>query len=65
MKRYAVAFISFHDNELTTEIIEANTWQEALEKHSQKLDWIEGNTLEEMKANAFDGDCTIDVVEIK
>lgn len=76
MKKFAVAFISFMDNELTIEFHEANTWLEALSKHS-KIDaaWFkelvepdgepDSNVdLKDAKQWAFDADSMIDVKEI-
>ena len=68
MKKWAVGFISFSDNELWIEIIEAESWQEALKKHKQiSIDGFEFDmtSLEAAKADAFDQDAMINVVEIK
>lgn len=69
MKKFAVGHIDWFDNNLIIEIVEAEDWRSALLKHS-KIDssWASdyfGKTLEDAKANAFDSDMMIDVIEIK
>ena len=69
MKKWAVAFISFFDNELTIEFVDAEHWMGAIVKHSKiDLGWYEEidhtDTLEQVKQWAFDADTMIDVKEI-
>ena len=79
MKKYAVSYINFFNNELTIEIVEAETIKKAILKHSKLLaensdngkvdeeDWLHTNMpeeLEEIKETFFDMDCMVDVVEI-
>ena len=65
MKRYAVAFISFMDNEMHMEIIEANSAEEAVKSKLQRLDYSSlPDTLEEIKRDCFDCDSMIDCIEI-
>jgi len=77
MKRFAVSYINFVDNQLSTKIIESENWKSAI---LARLDgMVEGNpkrieenhtwldrfeTLEEVKEAIFDGDMMMDVVEI-
>lgn len=72
MTKYAVAYISFFENELKVEIIEANGWKEALSKHSMLLDedgnpgdieWLPED-MEEAKIEANNADMAFDVKEI-
>lgn len=67
MRRWAVGYINSYNNDLLIEIVSANTWQEALAKHSQ----VKGDdyltvcpTLARAKELAFDAECAIDVVQI-
>lgn len=69
-KKFAVGVISFFDNELIIQIIESSTWQDALLKHS-RIDselWNylldDGESLEDVKRQAFNSNMMIDVVEI-
>ena len=69
-KKFAVGVISFFDNELNIQIIESSTWQDALLKHSSidvelwnyLLD--DGESLEDVKRQAFNSNMMIDIVEI-
>lgn len=67
MKKFAVGYINFHDNDMVTEIVEADSWQEALVLHSlitsDSYDTTD-STLEQMKCHAFDMDEMIDIVEV-
>lgn len=69
MKKFAVAFVSLHENNLTIEIVEAKTWFFAIAAHSSLKEielpseaptW----TLEYLKAWFFDADSLVDVKEI-
>lgn len=63
--RYCVAFISFHNNELVQEIIEANSWKEALQKHSMiDYDIKVSDDMETAKVEFFDGDAVFSVIEL-
>ena len=67
MKRWAVGYISFHDNEVRVEIVYGDDWHDALLKHSQLQDWTEPLTpssIEITKQQFFDCDSMFDVVEI-
>jgi len=69
MKRYAVAYMNFFDNDLTMEIVTADTPQEAIWKHSKLLDpcWRQldiGDHVEDIKEYLFDGEIAADVIEI-
>lgn len=68
MTRFCVAHFCFFDSKLKTEIVEAESWQQALKSSSFELSWIfedsSVNTLEQAKCEAFNGDCMIDVIEI-
>jgi len=58
MKKWAVGYINFYDNDLIIEIIKADTWYEALFKHSK----VSGNgsklskDIKTAKGQAFDSD---------
>ena len=68
MKRWAVGYINFYDNDLVIEIVEAADWRAALCAHSKLADMAEivlnCADLEAAKVEAFDQDSMIDVVEI-
>lgn len=67
MKKFAVGYIDFYDNELTIEIIEAEDWYTALNSHTKlKSDecYLSSDSLEAAKDIAFNDDFMIDVVEI-
>jgi predicted HAD superfamily hydrolase len=64
--KFAVGYINFFDNDLIIEVIEANNWKLALSKHSHLInsgiDLFFGDTLENVKVQAFNCDMMIDVV---
>ena len=72
MNKFAVGYISFFDNVLKVEIIEAKDWKDALLKHSSIKDDFylkemvtDSESLEEATDSFYDCDMTIDIVEIK
>lgn len=67
MRRFAVGYFSAFDGELTVEIVEADSIQEAIGKHPRikSEDWNQlPEDLEEIKDYFFNADAGIDVVEI-
>jgi hypothetical protein len=65
MKRWAVAFANFYDNDITIEFVEASTWQEAIKKHPGVGETeFSSETLNEAKTDFFDCDSLIDVKEL-
>ena len=65
MKKFAVSYINFYDNNLQTKIIEANNWKEALDK-SEFFTGLElPEDFQEAKQEAFNCDSMFEVVEIK
>lgn len=69
MRKFAVGYISFFDNELIIEIVCASDWKEAIFNHSKmkNIKWGEyfyEADLEEFKRRCFDLDMMIDVVFI-
>lgn len=67
MRRWAVGWMTFFDNVLKIEIVEAEDWHSALLKHSKVGEdpWEFPPDLEEAKQEAFNGDCTFDVIEVQ
>jgi hypothetical protein len=65
MKKFAVAYINFMDNELVITFVQADTWIDALDIVVDYPYFDEVETLEEAKAVAFDSEFMIDVKEIK
>lgn len=71
MKKFAVGFISFFDNELNIEVVYADDWRDALSYHSHidaefwKFLCNDTNSLKDAKIKAFNCDCMIDIIEIK
>jgi hypothetical protein len=71
MRTYVVTVMNFFDNDMKSEKIEADSWKEALLKHSSMLnedgsigeDWF-SNTIEEAKNDAFNADLMFEVIEI-
>lgn len=64
MSVWAVGFISFHDNDLTIEIVQAPDWQSALSLHSKMKDdpvEYDSDDIESVKQDFFDCDCMFDV----
>lgn len=67
MKRWAVSYIGFADNDLTTLIVRADDWASALKQHpgiessGLEFDW---SNLELVKEEAFNCDCMVECVEI-
>jgi hypothetical protein len=72
MKKFAVSYIDWFDYNLTTLIIEASDWFEAMLKHPKIATFTEPNedtywkndSVEANQKRAFDCDCMINVVEI-
>lgn len=70
MKKFAVGYIDFFDNNLIIEIVEAEDWYNALKEHSKIKKFSEdecylpSDSLEVAKNVAFNMDMMIDVVEI-
>ena len=66
MKRYAVAHISYFDNELTIVIVEADSISKAIAMHPAVGDYDipENATLEQLKIMFFNGDAAIDCIAI-
>jgi len=71
MKTYVVSVISFFDNVLVSEKIEADSWKEALFKHSRMKDedepigedWL-SDDINDAKMDAFNADFAFEVFEI-
>lgn len=64
MNKYIVAFISFHDNELTQELIEADSEVEAVKIKLGETLYGDETTLEELKSLAFDCESMISVYKL-
>lgn len=69
---YVVAAVSFHENDLKIEKVEAENWKEALSKHSLftedekpgDMSWL-GSDISAAKFEAFNADMLFDVIEIE
>ena len=69
MKKFAVAYINFFDNELSVVIIEANNWRDALSERMRQLypdsePLSLSGSIKDEQQNAFDEDWLFDVTEI-
>lgn len=70
--KYAVGFLSFFDNDLVVNIVEADSVKEAICKHEsiavyeETEAWLSElpDDLETLKEEFFNGDLAVDVVEI-
>lgn len=71
--KYIVAALSFFDNKLIIEIVEADNWKDAVSKHPVfrtdyeeigDVSWLPDD-LEEAKEEAFNADIAFDVSRIK
>lgn len=70
MKTFVVAYTNFFDNDLTLEIVTADTPEEAIWKHSKLLDpcWKKtdaGDNVEDIKQYLFNTDVLATVIEIR
>ena len=72
MNKFAVGYISFFDNVLKVEIIEAKDWKDALLQHSCILGneslvemMQEQESLDDVINVLYDCDATYDIVEIQ
>lgn len=69
MKRWAVGYINFDNNELKIEIVPAESWRSALSQHSfigpsGHLDEALPADIEDAKSEFFNQDAMFDCVEI-
>lgn len=70
MKKFAVAYMNFSDNDLTVKVIKAESWKEALENRLSELypdseDCYEfSDNIEVEKEEAFNQDWLFDVTEV-
>lgn len=68
MTKFVVSHINFYDNDLQSEVVLADTWEDALRNSRFDLAWIfddaEIFSLEEAKQRAFDGDSMINVITV-
>lgn len=65
--RYAVSFVNFSSYELTTEIVTADSWQDALlcAFPGQAKHVLPSDDMLDAQDSAIDQDWTFDVVEIQ
>ncbi len=65
-KRWAVSHINWFDHNLTTVIVHAGTWVEALQMHPKiaEIEFEHCDNLEQCKTQAFDCDAMVECVEI-
>ena len=64
-KRWAVSYINWYDHELTTVIVESESWHEALRQHPKlPSEGIDYTSITKAKRSAFNMDSMVEVVEI-
>lgn len=67
MTKFVVSHISFHDNDLQSEVVLADTWEDALLNSRFDLAHLfeeDVFSLEEAKQRAFDSDSMINVITV-
>lgn len=70
MKKFAVAYMNFFDNDLTVKVVESESWNEALAKRFSELYPKSENifecsdNIEAEKVKAFNEDWIFDVTEV-
>jgi len=69
MYTFVVAYTNAYDNDLTQEIVTADTQEEAIWKHSKLADpcWdreAAGESLDDIERHMFDCDVLVSVIEI-
>ena len=67
MSTFAIALISFYDNELNITFVDAEDWKQAAQQHELITDLVEDwsdVSLKEAKQSAFDADCMFDIKEV-
>lgn len=66
-KTFVVGFITFSENDLVLEIVQAENSSEALAKHSRvEVDWFDPNKpLNDIQEDLFDQDIVVEVIEIE
>lgn len=67
MPKFVVSYISFYGNNLQSEVVQGDTWEDALLNSSFELACLleeDVFSLEEVKQRAFDRDSMINVIEI-
>lgn len=62
--KYAVAYISFFDNELQLKIVEAEGWKDALNKVFANRGHYLPSDYKEAQAEAFNGNWMFNVIEV-
>jgi len=65
MKRYAIAYFNFFDNDLQIKIVEADGWRMALDKAFPVLYWVREDDLKKAREQAFNSDVLFNVIDIK
>ena len=64
MPKYVVAYVSFHDDVLTQEIVEASSEFEAIKNKLGEILYGDEETVEHLKQLAFDHDSRVSAIEI-
>lgn len=64
MSKYVVAYISFHDNELTQQIVEAESEIKALQQVMGETIYGDETSVAEIQQFAFDCDSMVSVIAI-
>lgn len=69
MTRFAVGYLNTFDNDLIVEVVEANSWHEAILKHHKAVDHFDEENqlptdIDKAKQAFFDQDASIGFVQI-
>ncbi len=63
--KYAVALMTFFDNDLQIKIVDGDNWREALVKAFPEMDWLKNTDLTTAQEEAFNSDVLFKIKRIE